>query len=90
MSARELMDHLADREALLGPDERIAESDRQMIVRMQAELVAADKLRAFVSNHLMQTYRLGPQDAVGDDGRIHRGAAQPTAQPATPNGVAAG
>ena len=46
--------------------ERISESDRQMIIRMETEIACVQRLQAFVSNHMALTYRLQQGDEVID------------------------
>lgn len=60
--------------------ERITESDRALIVRMNTELAAADRLRQFVVGHLSAVYKLGDGDVVEDDGVIQRSAQSPEAE----------
>lgn len=51
--------------------ERISASDQMLITRMEAEVVAAQRLQQFVSMHLSQTYRLREGDRI-EDGTIIR------------------
>ena len=66
--------------------ERVADGDRLLIVRMEADklalLRAAAEVEATVGRHLTARYGLRPGDRIEDDGRITRAATAAAQDPA--------